>query len=84
MSKQLKNTCGDTEVERTCDMGEGFKLQILKSKEDGDVHVSVLPEKHRASSDCVEFCASGTRSPHTYKALLDLIEAMKKDALENP
>ncbi|MFD3303914.1 hypothetical protein [Alteromonas macleodii] len=84
MTNTFRNIAGDIQVERRCDMGDGFKLQVMKSKEDGDIHVAVLPENHRATSNCVEFCASGTKSPHTYAALLNLIEAMKKDSFENP
>lgn len=74
----------DIEISRICDMRDGFKLQILKSGGDGDIHVSVVRQNDRASFDCVEFCATGSQSPHTFKALNALIAAMQKDAEERP
>ena len=73
-----------SQVERFCDMRDGFKLRVFKSDVDGDIHVSVLPQGHRVTMDSVEFCNSGSQSPHTYKALCELIRAMEKDALERP
>tara|TARA_R110001583_G_scaffold52147_14_gene162251 strand:+ start:9281 stop:9493 length:213 start_codon:yes stop_codon:yes gene_type:complete len=65
-------------------MRDGFKMQVFKSEEDGDIHVSVLPEGHNDSFDGVEFCNSGSQSPHTYKALCNLMIAMEKDAKAHP
>lgn len=71
-------------VTRICDMRNGFKLQVARSNVDGDIHVSMMPEPDPITFDSVEFCANGTQSPHTYKALVALMEAMKKDATERP
>lgn len=72
------------QVERICDMRGGYKLQVLKSSVDGDIHLSVLPEGDKVSFQDVEFCASASQSPHTFKALCELIKAMQKDAEERP
>ena len=53
------------QFERICDMRDGFKLQVFKSEEDGDIHVSVMPETYISCFDSVEFCNSGTQSPQT-------------------
>jgi DNA topoisomerase IA len=73
-----------SEVERICDMRDGFKLQVFKSPEDGDIHVSVMKETDKVNFDSVEFCNSGSQSPRTYRALCELIKAMEKDAEEYP
>ena len=70
-------------IERRCDMREGFKLKLLISN-DGDFHVSVLPEEDIFSFDSVEFCSSGTQSPRTQMALHDLYKAMLLDEEERP
>lgn len=73
----------DREVERTCDMRDGYKLRVMID-DGGDVHVSVLPVGDRYSPHSVEFCSSGTQSHHTLLALYDLYEAMKKDQEARP
>jgi hypothetical protein len=72
------------EIERICDMRDGFKLHVFKSPDDGDIHVSVMKEADRATFESVEFCNSGTQSPRTYRALCQLIKAMELDAKEYP
>lgn len=72
------------EIERICDMRDGFKLHLFKSPEDGDIHVSVMKETDNVTFDSVEFCNSGTQSPRTYRVLCLLIEAMELDAKEYP
>ena len=72
------------EVPRICDMRGGFKLNVLKSGVDGDIHITVMPVADKVSFQDVEFCASASQSPHTYKALNDLLVAMQKDAQERP
>ena len=71
------------QIERICDMRDGFKLRLLK-QEDGDICVSVLKETDRVNFDNVEFCNSGTQSPRTHKALCDLFRAMQDDENERP
>ena len=71
------------ETERVGDMGEGLKLQLFR-EDDGDIIVSVLPEKHKFSMNGgVQFCTAGSgggRSEHTHAALVQLMVAMEKDA----
>jgi hypothetical protein len=71
------------QIARRCDMGEGFKLKLLL-QDDGDVIVSVLPEKGLVAFDSVEICASGTQSRRTHKALHQLYKAMVEDENERP
>jgi len=74
----------DIEVERICDMRAGYKLHLLKSGVDGDIHITVMPVGDRVSFQDVEFCASASQSPHTFKALCDLVKAMQLDEQERP
>lgn len=74
----------DIEVERLCDMRAGYKLHVMQSEVDGDIHVAMMPAKDKFSFKDVEFCASMSQSPHTYKALCELIKAMQKDTEERP
>lgn len=71
------------QTERIGDMGEGLKLQLFR-EDDGDIIVSVLPEKHKVAMDGgVQFCtpfSGGGRSQHTHAALVQLMVAMEKDA----
>ena len=73
----------NNQIERICDMRDGFKLRLLK-QEDGDICVSILKEKDRVNFDNVEFCNSGTQSPRTYNALCKLFRAMEEDESERP
>ena len=68
---------------RLCDMRGGCKLEILR-EDDGDFIVQVIPERARASAESVEFCASGTQSPRTWRALAALFAAMEKDEAARP
>lgn len=70
-------------VERVCDMRDGYKLQLIK-EDDGDIIVSILPVDHKATTKAVQFCLSGTQSPHTGKALHALFKAMQQDNIETP
>ncbi|WP_445766809.1 hypothetical protein [Rheinheimera sp.] len=74
----------DIEVERICDMRAGYKLHVLRSGVDGDIHISVMSVDDRVSFQDVEFCASASQSPNTFKALCELVKAMQKDAEERP
>lgn len=84
MKDRIIDAEGNQTVTRICDMRDGFKLQVMRSGVDGDIHVSMMRESDRISFDSVEFCASGSQSPNTFKALINLIEAMKKDSAERP
>jgi hypothetical protein len=70
------------QIERVCDMRDGNKLSLFLDNE-GDIHVSVLPEKHLIG-DSVEFCNSGCQSRRTRDALYKLMKAMQEDEAENP
>ena len=71
------------QTERKGDMDPKNRLRIIRDAE-GDIIVQILqfgPQGSVASAD-VEFCTvprGGGRSPHTFDALLELIEAMDKD-----
>jgi hypothetical protein len=69
------------QAERVCDMRGGNKLSLFLDNE-GDIHVSVLPEKHIIGIS-VEFCNSGCQSRRTRDALYKLMEAMLEDEAEN-
>jgi hypothetical protein len=74
----------EIEIERICDNRSGYKLHVLKSGVDGDIHISVMPVGDQVSFQDVEFCASASQSPHTFKALCDLVKAMQLDEQERP
>jgi len=73
-------------VTRKEDMSPDGRLRVFQ-QDDGDVIISIVP-----SSDGIkmlpsaEFCtrSGGGRSPHTRKAILALMEAMRKDNAEDP
>ncbi len=65
-------------VGRTGDMGQGTKLVVMRDNE-GDVHLSVCPIGHRFGMDRIEFCTSGSKSPKTTTALIQLLHAMEED-----
>jgi hypothetical protein len=73
----------ERKIERICDYREGQKLQ-LQLTDDGDVIVCVLPVESLNSFESVQFCASGTQSPRTQKALHELYKSMMLDQEENP
>jgi hypothetical protein len=68
-------------IERSGDMGQGTKLQLMKDNE-GDVHISVMKIGHKMSMTPVEFCNSGSKSHRTTRALHALFEAMEQDEKE--
>ena len=72
-------------VTRAEDMSPDGRLRIIQ-QDDGDIIVTVVPDSHeRRPSASVEFCSVGSgggRSPHTVKALRDLMAAMRKDNAE--
>lgn len=71
-------------VERPEDMSAEGKLTVL-IQPDGDVCVTVREGDYDGGKEAsVEFCLSGTRSPHTREALRALYEAMCKDELGVP
>lgn len=70
------------EIKRICDMREGKALELFK-EDDGDIIVAVIPEKGGLSKG-VQFCASGTQSPRTHRALCELMKAMEADEAEIP
>lgn len=79
-------------VERIEDMSPDGKLSVLRQP-DGDIIVNVRPSKGDRDYGgspfgvSVEFCAPGAgggRSPHTLRALRDLMEAIEKDNAESP
>ncbi len=70
----------DDIVERVCDMRGGNKLRLMLDGE-GDIHVSVLPEKHLIGAS-VEYCNSGCSSRRTRDALYELYKAMQEDEKE--
>lgn len=76
-------------AERYEDMSPDGRLR-LHLQEDGDVLVCICkPDVTLGESPYhfVEFCAPGAgggQSPHTRKALLDLMAAIQKDNEENP
>lgn len=70
-------------VERSGDMGQGTKLQLLKDNE-GDIIVSVCRIGARGAMESVEFCTSGTKSRKTQRALQALFRAMEEDESDCP
>lgn len=56
-------------------------MLILHRQEDGDVIVCVVPSSEGNIPYTAEFCTAGGggRSPNTHRALVALIEAVKKD-----
>lgn len=73
-------------VARKGDMGEGLKLQLLRDG-DGDIIVSVLPDKHKFGDMALEFCVPGTgggKSPETFAALQALMRGMEEDERKDP
>jgi hypothetical protein len=69
-------------VTRAEDMSTDGRLRIMQ-QDDGDMIVVIVPaSQERRRSESVEFCSvgcGGGRSPHTVKALRDLMTAMRKD-----
>jgi hypothetical protein len=78
-------------VTRAEDMSPDGRLRIWQ-QEDGDLIVEVVPpydptSTYNLASIAVEFCTVGSgggRSPHTRKALMALMEAIKLDNAESP
>lgn len=69
-------------IARICDMREGKALQLFV-EDDGDVIVSVNPEGGVYAKG-VQFCASGSQSRRTVRALHELFEAMQEDEKSLP
>ena len=84
MNENEAETRQDLVVERHEDMSLTGRLR-LRRQDDGDICVAVIDkEGHMAA---VEFCIpgyGGRTSPHTHKALLDLFDAMQRDAQPVP
>jgi hypothetical protein len=79
---------GTKEIARLEDMSPNANGELsLMIQADGDVIVTVReggdPSRLRAPAS-VEFCLSGTRSPHTREALRKVYDAMVKDELGVP
>lgn len=76
-------------VTRRGDMSPETRLRVWQ-QEDGDYILEVVPEydeKFPKPSVSVEFCTccgGGGNSPHTRKAITDLIDAIRKDNAERP
>lgn len=74
-------------VTRAEDMSPDGRLRIWQ-QEDGDLIVEIVPESAKEEpSVSVEFCTVGSgggRSPHTRKALVALMAAIKLDNAESP
>lgn len=80
-------------VERAGDMHPSRALKLC-IQADGDVVVHITQDgitvgdvdtgAEGERSAQVEFCVSGGRSRHTHQALLNLIEAIKRDEAERP
>lgn len=72
---------------RRDDMSPGDELQLVL-QEDGDVCIQIYKEGHRMPAVLnIEFCTIGSgggRSPHTIRALRELVLAIAKDNEENP
>lgn len=78
-------------VERIGDMHPNRALRILQQS-GGDIILSIVQDGYSVGdidignvndrSAQVEFCVSGGKSRHTHAALLGLMEAMKRDAVE--
>jgi hypothetical protein len=74
-------------VTRAEDMSPDGRLRIWM-QDDGDLIVEIVPESAKQEpSASVEFCTVGSgggRSPHTRRALIELIKAIKLDNAESP
>jgi len=73
-------------VTRKEDMSPDGRLRVFLQA-DGDVILSIVPASDgRCLNSSVEFCAltGGGRSPHTRKALLALMDAIRKDNEADP
>ena len=74
-------------VERYEDMSPDGRLRLVR-QDNGDVILAIIPPigSGRPIVD-VEFCsigAGGGQSPNTLRALRDLMEAMRRDNIEQP
>ena len=74
-----------TEITRLEDMSPDGSLELFK-QDDGDIIMTVRARNEVGDWGCaeIEFCASGTRSPHTHFALHALFAAMEQDEAERP
>ena len=72
-----------TKVERFEDMSPRGRMRLIQQK-DGDIIIALIPDPNSRDRDDVEFCLSGGQSPHTLKALRELLSAMERDNAENP
>lgn len=69
-------------VSRFEDMSPGGKI-TLHRQQDGDVIIEIVTDEFERA--CIEFCTpmtGGGQSPHTHKALCQLMVAMEKDEQE--
>ena len=87
---ELKDIKRDTQYTRRDDMSPTDQLQLVL-QDDGDVCIGIYKEPQVSSIGPVildiEFCTIGTgggKSPHTMKALRELVLAVAKDNEENP
>lgn len=68
------------------DMSPDGAVTVLR-QEDGDVILGVIARPFRSGrllNLSVEFCVEGGRSPHTWRALIALADAIERDNRENP
>lgn len=75
-------------VNRPEDMSTVGSLELFRG-DDGDIHVVMWYETEDGlrMNQSIEFCntaSGGGHSPHTFKALQSLMEAMQKDNEEHP
>ena len=72
------------------DMSCDIDLNVIMSVVDGDISLFIsrgpIPLEHDDKPIGVEFCSrcGGGQSPHTRKALVNLMLAMERDNKENP
>lgn len=66
------------------DMSTDGAVTVFR-QEDGDVILGVISRvRGHLQNLSVEFCVEGGRSPHTWRALIDLADAIERDNLETP
>lgn len=72
-------------VRRNEDMSPDGSLELIR-EDDGDIIVRVREAGERGFGHWVQFCthAGGGASPHTWRALGALMEAMEQDNREKP
>ena len=72
-------------IHRPEDMSKEGKLSVCRDNE-GDILISVItsPDRMNELAPAIEFVSQCRRSPRTFAALNELIEAMRLDNLEKP